>query len=105
MPDSTHYTDYSIPSGLVFTFESSNGNSDLRSISTYDMQNYYNDIEYILRNNYNFDNIVFTEGNITKNFTTDLQFFCKPYSIEEIRTILFVYNNPIEFKDGYLQVL
>jgi hypothetical protein len=104
-PEPTHYTDHLVPSGLVFSFESSNGNSDLRSIGTYDMQNYYNDIEYILINNYNFNNIIFTGGNITKDFTIDLELHCKPYSIEEIRTILFIYNNPIELKDGYLQVL
>jgi hypothetical protein len=74
-------------------------------MGTYDMQNYYNDVEYILVNNYNFNNIVFSGGNIRKDFTADLQPQYKPYSIEEIRTILFVYNNPIELKDGYLQVL
>ena len=101
----THHTDHQIPSGLVFSFESSNGNSDLRSISTYDMQNYYSDIKYVLKNNYNFNNIIFTESNVTKDFVVNLGPRYKPYSIEEIRTILFVYNNPIELKDGYLQVL
>ena len=105
IPEPTHYTDHLVPSGLVFSFESPNGNSDLRSIGTYDIQNYYNDIEYILINNYNFNNIIFTGGNITKGFTIDLELRCKPYPIEEIRTILFIYNNPIELKDGYLQVL
>jgi hypothetical protein len=106
MPASTHYTNHLLPSGLVFSFESSNGNSDLGNISTYDMQNYYSDIKHILINNYSFNNIIFTEDNITKDFTFDLQLhLCKPYSIEEIRTILFVYNNPIVLKDGYLQVI
>ena len=45
IPEPTHYTDYLAPSGLVFSFESPNGNSDLRNISTYDIQNYYNGIE------------------------------------------------------------
>jgi len=105
MPNQTHYNDHSIPSGLIFTFESSNGNSDLRSINARDMQSYYSSLKYILKNNYNLKNIIFRESNITKNFITDLQPYCKPYSIEEIRIILFVYNNPIELKDHYLQVL
>ena len=105
IPEPTHYTNHLAPSGLVFSFESSNGNSDLRSIGTYDIQNYYNGIEHILINNYNFNNIVFTRGNITKDFTIDSELRCKPYPIEVIRTILFIYNNPIELKDSYLQAL
>jgi hypothetical protein len=48
MLEPAHYTGHLVPLGLVFSFEPSNGNYDLRSISTYDMQNYYNDIKYIL---------------------------------------------------------
>ena len=48
MLELAHYTGHLVPLGLVFSFEPSNGNYDLRSISTYDMQNYYNDIKYIL---------------------------------------------------------
>jgi len=102
MPIKTHYTDHSVPSGLIFSFESSRGDSDLSTISTYDMQNYYNDIEYILANNYNLKNIIFSENSFTKDFFVDLKPYIKPYSIEEIRTILFVYSNPIKLEDNYL---
>ena len=99
------YKDHSVPSGLIFSFESTCGDSYISDISTYDMGNYYSDLQYILSNNYSFKDVIFSEDNITTGFTIDLLKILKPYSIEEIKTILYIYNNPIGFKNNYLKVL
>ena len=92
-----------IPSCLIFSFESTCGGSYISDISNHDMQNYHSDIRRILTNNYSFKEIKFEEDNLTKDFITNFE--AKRYSIEEVKTILYVYSNPITFKDNYLQVI
>ena len=99
------YKDHSVPSGLIFSFESTCGDSYVSDISTYDMGNYYNDLQNILSDNYSFKNVMFSEDNINTDFTVDLRKTLKPYSIEELKTILYVYSNPIGFENNYLKVL
>jgi hypothetical protein len=89
---------------LFFSFESTCGDSYISDISNHDMQNYYSDMRHILVNNYSLKGVGFGEGNITKDFVVNFKGYFKPYSIEEVKTILYIYNNPIEFKDNYLHV-
>jgi hypothetical protein len=66
------------------------------------MFNYYADIRRILDETYGFTNIKFIDRGPQKIFAVDLNLFCTPYSLLEIKTLLHVYNNPIKYEGNYL---
>lgn len=89
---------------IDFSFESTHNSWNMEEISDYDMQSYYQDIEYIILNCYTLSN--FKQWNTThfKRFECSLLSANLLNSIETIKLVLYTYQNPIEFKDNYLRV-
>jgi hypothetical protein len=100
----TSYNDYDEISEIHFNIEPSCNNYSLDEINNYDMSNYYTDITHILDVTYGFTNVKFIDRGSQKIFAVDLSLLCTPYSLLEIKTLLHVYNNPIECKGNYLSV-
>jgi hypothetical protein len=99
---STSYNDHDEVSEIYFNIEPSCNNYSLNEINNYDMFNYYADIRRILDETYGFTNIKFIDRGPQKIFAVDLNLFCTPYSLLEIKTLLHVYNNPIKYEGNYL---
>jgi hypothetical protein len=100
----TSYNDLNEASEIYFNIEPSCSNYSLSEINNYDMSNYYADIRHILDVTYGFTNVEFIEYGPQKIFSVNLNLFCTPYSLLEIKTLLHVYNNPIKYEDNYLVV-
>jgi len=89
---------------IDFSFESTHNSWNIEEISDYDMQSFYQDIEYIILNCYTLNS--FKQWNTThfKRFECSLLSANLLNSIETIKLTLYTYQNPIEFKDNYLRV-
>jgi hypothetical protein len=104
---STSYNDYDEVSEIYFNIESSCNNYSptlVDEVNNYNMLNYYADIRHILDVTYGFTNVKFIDRGPQKIFAVDLNLFCTPYSLLEVKTLLHVYNNPIKCEGSYLSV-
>ena len=92
------------PNDLCFSFESIHYSFNIDIISEYEMQNYYNDLEFIVRENYGFSNSQHKLNFREKEFWFKLDVMAGIYSVEEFKFILYLYKNPIEYQNNHLQI-
>ena len=89
---------------INFVFESTNYRWSIGEISDYDMQNLYQDLEFIILNSYTLSSFKQSNSPNFKSFECSLASANFLNSVETIKLALYMYQNPIEFKDNYLKV-
>ena len=89
---------------INFVFESTNHRWSIDIISDYDMHNLYQDMEFIILNSYALSSFKQSNSPNFKSFECSLVSANSLHSIETIELALYVYQNPIEFKDNCLKV-
>ncbi len=92
------------PNLIIFRFESTNYKWNVFSLNNHDIDHYFSDIKSIIEDDYGFSGFTYEESPSGKEFLLELSLYAPIYSVEEFKFILYVYKNPIEFKNNYLQV-
>ena len=87
---------------ILFTLDPIYLNPYISRVNDCDTLNYCEDIRSILHNTYDLPNVTFTEELGMQIFRSNLNTYDKEYSLLEIKSLLFIYNNPIRYVDNYI---
>ena len=91
-------------SKVEFEFISSNVTFYMDQLKEADMQKYYDDLRFILYNEYGFNNLKHSIRQYGNQFYFNFNSDNYRYWLEEFQLILYMYKNPVEFKNNSLQV-
>ena len=87
---------------ILFTLDPIYSNPYISRVNNCDTLNYREDIRGILYNIYNLSNVAFTEELGMQIFRSNLNTYDKEYSLLEVKSLLFIYNNPIRYVNNYI---
>jgi hypothetical protein len=93
---------YPETSKIFFVLEPIFTNPINSKVNDYVMSNYFEDIRSIIRNVYGLHDIVFTQEYGMSIFEAKLNSSTREYSLSDVKTLLFIYNNPIRYTNNYL---
>ena len=87
---------------ILFTLDPIYLNPYISRINDCDTLNYCEDIRSVIHNTYSLPNVTFTEELGMQIFRSNLNTYDKEYSLLEIKSLLFIYNNPIRYVNNYI---